>query len=436
MVTRTDSPYQIFKKNELPDPWEVGFQNNLTNWPTELHPQLQAAWESASTQTFPNRKDESWRWMDFKPLDLESLTLNTHGSPLRLTVRHILEDDEPGTERASIPQGVIVTTMRELVATDPDLAVRLLTASPVTSGGIFAELPSALANDGLIVYIPRGVTVEGAVQCYLEVSLDQRAAFTRSLVWLEEGAALNLEVGWFSDPSSECGFHNGSLDVYLGGRSNLHLDERQQFDKNCWNITYETAHLGADSQFNWNYAAVGSNTSKNFIKVELDGKGSQANLQGVMFPSDGQVINLDTRQNHWAERTVSNLLYRSVARQKGRSIWHGMIYVDPKARQTDAYQSNKNLDLDDSADVKSVPGLEILNEDVKCSHGATVGSIDEEEMYYLQARGIPPIEAETLIVEGFFNEVIQSFKLEGTRRELLEQLMTRMSLLGNGDRKK
>src|SRR5690606_15030927 len=118
----------------------------------------------------------------------------------------------------------------------------------------------------------------------------------------------------------------------------------------------------------------------------------------------------------------------SVARQEGRSIWHGMIYVDINARKTDAYQSNKNLILDESADVKSVPGLEIHNDDVKCSHGATMGNIDAEELYYLQARGIPIKEAELLIVEGFCNQVIQSFALETSRKELIDQLMNRMSL--------
>ncbi|HZK16680.1 MAG TPA: SufD family Fe-S cluster assembly protein, partial [Anaerolineaceae bacterium] len=136
---------------------------------------------------------------------------------------------------------------------------------------------------------------------------------------------------------------------------------------------------------------------------------------------------LDTRQNHWAESTFSNLMYKSVVSQRGRSVWHGMIYVDPEAQKTDAFQTNKNLVLDNLADVKSVPGLEIHANDVKCSHGATVGKIDPEEFYYLQTRGIPQKEAEKLIVEGFFNQIVQSFRLEKTQRELLDQLMSRMN---------
>lgn len=122
-----------------------------------------------------------------------------------------------------------------------------------------------------------------------------------------------------------------------------------------------------------------------------------------MYPELDQVVNIDTRQNHWETSTTSDLLFRSVAANHGSSIWHGMIYVDPIAQQTDAYQTNNNLILDDSANVKSIPGgLEIHADDVKCSHGATVGRIDDEELYYLKARGIPEKEAQKLIVQGFF----------------------------------
>ena len=428
MAITTNSPYQIFKKNVLPASWESGFEENLSNYPLQLRPPLQTAWEIASKQDFPSRKDESWRWMDFKDLDLESLELDSRGSPIRLSVHHIREDEEQKTTTGFLPEGVIVTTLRELLASNEDLAVKLLADQRMAREGLFAALPSALANDGLVVYVPRGVTLEGVVQCYLDVSLDNRAAFTKNLIWLEEGANLKLELVWVNDFVPQSGFHNGILEVHLGDRSNLHLDERQQFDPNTLNITYELVRLGVDAQLEWNYAAIGAKTSKNFIRVDLEGKGSQANLNGVMFPSAGQVINLDTRQNHWAEQTYSNLLYKGVASKDGHSIWHGMIYVDHDAKKTDAYQSNRNLILDESADVKSAPGLEIHNDDVKCSHGATMGNIDAEEMYYLQARGIPTKEAELLIVEGFCNQVIQQFALEPSRKEILNQLMNRINL--------
>ena len=428
MTITVNSPYQIFAQNELPASWKKAFQENLSNFPHQLRSPLKSAWEIALHQEFPSRKDESWRWMDYKRLNLESLMLDPHLSPMSLSVSHVFRDEENNSFTNPLPEGVVVTTLKELFASNSDLALKLLSDQRLVSEELFTALPSALANDGLVVYVPRGVTIDGVVQCYLDLSLDNRLAFTRNVVWLEEGANLTLELIWVNELNSQAGFHNGIMDVHLSDRSILHLDERQQFDLQTWNISYEVAYLGADAQLNWNYAAVGGDTSKNYIRIEMEGKGSQANLNGVMFPVNGQVVNLDTRQNHWAEQTYSNLLFKSVASQEGRSIWHGMIYVDPLAKKTDAYQSNKNLILDESADVKSVPGLEIHNDDVKCSHGATMGKIDAEELYYLQARGIPAKEAELLIVEGFCNQVIQSFALETSRKELIDHLMDRLTV--------
>jgi Fe-S cluster assembly protein SufD len=214
------------------------------------------------------------------------------------------------------------------------------------------------------------------------------------------------------------------MEVFVADRAHLQLDEVQLLDHKSWNINHATATLGRDANLVWNTAVVGAKSSKNFIETDLVGKGANAQIHGLMFPEQEQVVNLDTRQNHWDASTSSDLLFKSVAADQGRSIWHGMIYVDPKAQQTDAYQSNKNLVIDDSAEVKSAPGLEIHADDVKCSHGATVGSIDKDELFYLEARGIRYEDAQKLIVEGFLGEVVQSFKDEKTR-EVLRKIINK-----------
>ncbi len=427
MAITEKSPYQMFAQPSLPQSWEADFRDNLANWPVELHSQLEKARQMAYSLGLPDRKDESWRWMDYKRLDFESLKVDSKTSTLHLTVSYFNGNADEQPISSSLPDGVVITTLAEFFDHHHDLAVRLLRDNNLVNEGTFAALPSALANNGLMVYIPQDVKLEGMIQCLLEVPLANRAVFARSLVYLEEGASLNLELVWTSPDSDTGGFYDGILDVRLAEQSSLHLDERQQFARADWNIGHATASLAEGSKLEWNYAAVGSGISKNFIKAELKGVGSSAVLNGAMFPTAGQVINLDTRQNHWAESTFSNLMYKSVVSESGRSVWHGMIYVDPEAQKTDAYQTNKNLILDDLADVKSVPGLEIRANDVKCSHGATVGKIDPEELYYLQSRGISQNEAEKLIVEGFFNQVVQPFYLEKTKRELLDLLMSRMN---------
>jgi Fe-S cluster assembly protein SufD len=132
---------------------------------------------------------------------------------------------------------------------------------------------------------------------------------------------------------------------------------------------------------------------------------------------------VDTVQNHLASHTKSNLLFRGAAIGDGQAIWRGMIYVDPVAQKSDGYQSNQNLILGEQSEIKSIPGLEICADDVSCSHGATVGRIDANELFYLQARGIPIAEAERLIVEGFFAEIIEQIPDQKTKNKLGERLI-------------
>lgn len=426
MTEKILSPNQIFSIVDFPDSWKTAFSKNLDKMPNEIKRELETAWKIANETGFPERKDENWRWMNLKELDFDNLLLDIDQSPFQLKTYYYPNLAEQSELSGELPKGVIVSTWRELLHSNRELAIRFLKEDKLINEGIFAALVYALANDGVFVYVPRGVTVEGVLQLEIKVDLEKRSAFTRNIVWLEEGSSLNLEFSWLSDDTVESGFNAAVLQAHLGDRSNLHFDERQQFSLSEWNISHETAFLGADAQLEWNLAAIGTKLSKNFIKVELEGRGSNAKLNGAMFPTKKQLINLDTRQNHWAQDTVSDLHYKSVASHDGRSIWHGMIYVDPIAQKTDAYQTNNNLILDDSADMKTLPGLEIHADDVKCSHGATVGKIDEEELFYLEARGIGPKDAEKLIVEGFFFQVLQSFKLEKSREEVLDLFLIRM----------
>lgn len=420
------NPNQIFSSVSFPDSWKEAFDKNLEMMPNEIRAELENAWRIANEAGFPNRKDENWRWMNLKELDFESLLLEVDKSPFQLEANYFPNLADQSKLSSELPKGVIVSTWRELFCSNRELAIRFLKEDKLVNEGVFAALVYALANDGVFVYVPRGVMVEGVLQVQIKVDLEKRSAFTRNIVWLEEGSGLNLEFSWLSDDTVASGFNAAVLQAHLGDRANLHFDERQQFSLSEWNISHETAFLGADAQLEWNLAAIGTKLSKNFIKVELQGKGSNAKLNGAMFPSKGQLINLDTRQNHWAEDTTSDLLYKSVASLDGRSIWHGMIYVDPLAQKTDAYQTNNNLILDDSADMKTLPGLEIHADDVKCSHGATVGKVDDEELFYLEARGIGPKDAEKLIVEGFFYQVLQSYMLEKSREEVLNLFLERM----------
>lgn len=160
----------------------------------------------------------------------------------------------------------------------------------------------------------------------------------------------------------------------------------------------------------------------------MRGAGAETKMHGLFFASGQQVFDLDTQQDHLAARTTSDLLYKGAAAGSARTIWEGMIYVAPEAMQTDGYQTNRNLMLSETAEMNALPGLEILADDVRCSHGATIGRLDEDELFYLQTRGIPRAEAEQLVMEGFFGEVIEQVPVESLRAELKKVLNARFTL--------
>ena len=423
------NPYQIFADPKMPIAWETEFQKRYASSPKVLQSCRMEAWQIALELELPDRKDESWRWMDYKSLPFAQLeTKENEVFSLQFQLMG-LDENETSSSWANLPDDVIVCSLKSAAAKHADLLGHYLSGSTIVSEGKFAALAAAMAGDGLFVYVPTNTTIEELVKIRMNLALEKNIVWTHSVICLGKNAEASLELDWINNRTSSDGLHNGIVEVFLDEGARLHLDERQHFGKTSWNISHSTARLAKDAHLDWNLAVFGARSTKNFIKTDFYGKGSSAVVQGLMFPQLDQIVNLDTRQNHWEANTESNLLFKAVAANQGSSIWHGMIYVDPKAQQTDAYQSNKNLILDDSADVKSIPGLEIHADDVKCSHGATVGRIEDAELFYLSARGIPEKDAQKLIVGGFCNQILQSFKLESTRESLREMIIEKMERL-------
>jgi Fe-S cluster assembly protein SufD len=221
-------------------------------------------------------------------------------------------------------------------------------------------------------------------------------------------------------------FHAGNVEILLGEGSHLRFVELQSWGENMWNFTHERAHVGRDANLDWIFAAVGSRLTKNFSEIDLIGEGAQGRMSGFYFTDGIQHLDHDTQQNHLAPNTTSDLLFKGALKGKSRSVWQGMIYVAPGAQKTDGYQANRNLLLSDKARADSIPGLEIQADDVRCTHGATVSKIDPEEVFYLRSRGIPYQEAERLIVEGFFEPIMQRIPFEGVKNRLRGIILAKM----------
>jgi Fe-S cluster assembly protein SufD len=403
------------------------------------------AWEAFERLPLPTTNDEPWRRTDIRALDAGSFRLPELDAfqdlpPVPAELLQPLVGDQHGGQIVMLPGGVHVDL-------DPDLAVQgvvftdLQTAEREHAGilahvlgqivrpeeGKFAALAAALANHGVLVYVPRGVQVEQPLHSILWGPGSGLAHFSHVMVWLEDDASLTYvhETASPTEPQGQT-LHSGIVEIHVGAGASLRFVELQSWGEHVWNFSHERARVSKDGNLDWVFAAVGTRLTKNFSDLDLIGEGSTGRMSGFYFTDGVQHMDHDTQQNHMAPHTTSDLLFKGALKDRSRSVWQGMIYVAPGAQKTDGYQANRNITLSSKARADSIPGLEIMADDVRCTHGATVGKIDPEEIFYLQSRGLPYDLAERLIVEGFFDPIMQRVPFEGVRTRLEESISQKM----------
>lgn len=431
---------------------KLEFQENEALWEYRS-----TAWRTAQQLSFPAKKDEAWRWVNFEGLDFANLQLpkkpsknqlypgnhsqsgsesiKGYSATLSITTTRVNQQIEPDLDQS----GIVFLDFKTAEETHPQLLEKLVGSVVKPSESKFAAMTSALAEDGALLYIPKQCQLKKPFLVRLFAAEgDYLATFTHILIWLEAGASAEVELEYGSELVSQThqAFHAGIVEIHLESNAKLKLTEIQGLSANFWNITHERAQVENDAHLEWLYGAMGSRVSKNFINADLVGVGADAQVNGFYLSNDHQQFDLDTQQNHLAPKTTSNLLYKGAVTEASHAVWEGMIYVAPVAMQADGYQSSRNLVLSDQAKVNAIPGLEILADDVRCSHGATVGKIDEEQLFYLQTRGIPAEEAEELILEGFFGEVLEKSPNEAIQEDLKEKIYAKFANVKNSSKKK
>jgi Fe-S cluster assembly protein SufD len=295
--------------------------------------------------------------------------------------------------------------------------------------GKFAAATAALVQDGVIVYVPEGVEAEVPLHSVLWSPGSGMAVFSRVLVVLDKGASLT----YIHETSSQTldqgsAIHSGIVELSVGEGANLTFVELQSFGDHVWNFTHERAMVARDGKLDWIFGAVGTHLTKNFTELSLTGIGAEGRMSGFYLADGIQHLDHDTQQNHLAPHTTSDLLFKGGLLGRSRSVWQGMIYVAPGAQNTDGYQANRNLILSEKARADSIPGLEILADDVRCTHGATVSQLEEEPVFYLMSRGLPRRQAERLVVDGFFAPIMARVPFERVRARfegMIEEKMNR-----------
>lgn len=404
------------------------------------------AWETYQNLPMPTTRDEPWRRTDLSLLKAGSFRLPEPKAYLDLApvpdeLLTPMAGDVQGGELVLQPgggvkarlapelaaKGVIFTDLVTAEREHADVLEKVIGQVVKPSEGKFAALAVALAQTGVLLYVPRGVQVEQPLHTLLWGPGKSLAHFSHVLVYLEEGASATYIHESSSDTEEgEQTLHAGVIEVYVGPGANLRFVELQSWGEHVWNFIHERAQVDRDANVDWVFGAIGGRLTKNFADLNLIGTGATGKMSGFYFTENDQHLDYDSQQNHMAPHGTSDLLFKGALMGKSRVVWQGMIYVAPGAQKTDGYQANRNLVLSSGARADSIPGLEILADDVRCTHGATVGQIDPDEVFYLMARGIPRVEAERLVVEGFFDPIMQRIPFEGVRQRFQSAIQEKM----------
>ncbi|MFN2216287.1 MAG: Fe-S cluster assembly protein SufD [Anaerolineales bacterium] len=391
-----------------------------------------AAWKEFERIPIPTTREESWRRTDLRNMPISSFNLpsdaqqkseyeipnellkpiagDEHGGQISLQTG--LNQVQLDPELAS--KGVIFTDLTSAEKKYPDLLQKIAGDVINSQEGKFAALAAAFAWTGALLYVPKGVVIDQPLHSILWGNGKDQAIISHLMVWVDEGASVTY-VHESASAQGVSNFHAGLVEIKVAHGANLRFVELQSWGDQVWNFSHERAQVGRDANLDWIFGAVGSKVTKNFSSLDLVEPGATGRMSGFYFTNGSQHLDHDTHQAHQAPNTTSDLLFKGALKGSSHSVWRGMIYVAPGAQKTDGYQANRNLVLSPTARADSIPGLEILADDVRCTHGATVGKIDEEPMFYLLSRGIPEKEAERLIVEGFFDPIMQRIPFEGVK---------------------
>jgi Fe-S cluster assembly protein SufD len=371
----------------------------------------------------PTTKDEHWRFTDLAGFDPDAWTGNgvaeiaAAPSLLELEAAGVAYVGEAGIEIASAPEGIRFEPLPE----DHELLYSLIGWDEK-----FAAHNAAMWERGLLVHVPRGVVLEKPLYVRIANSASGGSLFWRLLVVAEPESRFALIEEYTSSAADLEGYSNAAVEIVVQQAAKVDYVSVQNLSRATWHFASHHARVERDAELDWVTGGFGSAKGKVRIQNDLAGPGATSRVTGAYFADGTQHLDYDTFQEHIAPSTTSDFAFKGALRDTARAVWRGMIRVEEGAQKTNAYQENRNLLLSKTAHADSIPGLEIMANDVRCTHGATLGQVDREQLFYLMTRGLTRSEAERLIVRGFFQDVLDRVELEPVRDALAAALEARI----------
>jgi Fe-S cluster assembly protein SufD len=371
----------------------------------------------------PTTQDEHWRFTDLRGFDPDAFSAN--GATTVAAGERMLDIDVAGVARVS-EAGIEIDRAPEGVTFEPLTPGDERLGALVGGDEKFAAHNLASWQHGLLVVVPRGVELDKPLYVRISNSVEGGSLFFRLLVVAEQGARFSLIEEYTSSSPDLRAYTNVVSELFCEQDSKLEYVSIQNLSRETWHFGSHHARVGRDAELDWVAGGFGSRKGKVWIQNDLAGQGATSRVTGAYFTDGEQHIDYDTFQLHQAPDTTSDFAFKGALRDKSTAVWRGMIRVEKDAQRTNAYQENRNLMLSPTTHAVPIPGLEILANDVRCTHGATVGRVDREQLFYLMARGLSRQEAERLIVRGFFQDVLDRIELLPVREALGAALEARI----------
>jgi Fe-S cluster assembly protein SufD len=411
---------------------EVAKSGSILSGPAELreipdwfYDQQRAAWKQFEALPNPTRKDQAWRFSNVGLLDLApfrispSLSEDDRNNVLKYSRgldeyagRMIFANDQL-IERDVVSEdlqkrGVIFQPLERAMVEHADLFRKYFMSTEATLGSVkFAALHKAFVSSGTFLFVPRGLEIELPIEIFHWLRHDSMSVFPHLLLIADELAKVTVIEHFRSCDQRAAGFACGVNDLIAGPGAKVTYVCAQTWAENVIALQMNSTTVDHDASAMSLNLHLGGKYSRFESLSRLIGEGGRSDLLAVAVAKHQQEFDARTLQDHVSPHTASDLLYKNALDDRARTIFGGLIRVEPHAHFTDAYQKVRNLLLSDDAEANSMPGLEILADNVRCTHGATSGQVDEDEMFYLRTRGIPVPIAQRLIVTGFLDEVVQ-----------------------------
>ncbi|HEY7691367.1 MAG TPA: Fe-S cluster assembly protein SufD [Gaiellaceae bacterium] len=370
----------------------------------------------------PDTSQEAWRFTDLRDFDPDAFVQNGHSVPigtvpmLDIDVAGLAVVGEEGIEIERAPDGIVFEPLAE----------HELLGTLVGADDKFTAHNAASWRHGLLVRVPKGVELDQPLYVRIANSSSDGSLFWRLLVVAEERARFSLIEEYASASPDLAAYTNAAVELFVEQGAKLEYVSLQNLSRGTWHFATHHARVERDAELDWVAGGFGSRKGKTRIQNDLAGQGATSRVTGAYFADGEQHLDYDTFQEHMAPSTTSDFAFKGALRDQATTVWRGMIRVEHEAQRTNAYQENRNLLLSERAHADSIPGLEILANDVRCTHGATLGQVDREQLFYLMSRGLSRSEAERLIVRGFFQDVLDRIELEPVREALAEALENRI----------